>query len=194
MYHRSLSRYRKRSNLKSIPLKSRYSKFTSNHAWCWTISSASARISHRATNIRVHAWQGTIHVRRCSCKVLPNFVSSLKQKMNRTTYLKFYKNLSGEVVLFRTHKQTGRQKGHEANSRISHSQLTAGSTQKVKISLYRIGLEGCRGLILPEFLDNGNIKVARLSALAAFTPQGRSLILISVRGYVDPRAIMRPKG
>jgi hypothetical protein len=48
----------------------------------------------------------------------------------------------------------------------------------------------------PRFLDSLHMKVVRLSALqlAAFTPQEILLVPTSVRGRVDPRAIVRPKG
>jgi hypothetical protein len=56
--------------------------------------------------------------------------------------------------------------------------------------------QGCRRLRLPEFLENRNMKVARLSALCTccLYSQEVSLIFISVRGLVDPRAVVRPEG
>jgi hypothetical protein len=69
----------------------------------------------------------------------------------------------------------------------------------VKVKWSHTGLGRPLGLQEVEahrFLDNRHMKVVRLSALrtpAAFTPQERFLVLISVRGWVDPRAIVRPK-
>jgi hypothetical protein len=57
-------------------------------------------------------------------------------------------------------------------------------------------LGGSRRLRLQEFLDIRHLKVVRLSALGTgcFFPHERFLVLISVRGWVDPWVIVRPQG
>ena len=55
--------------------------------------------------------------------------------------------------------------------------------------------EGSRSLRLPGFLDKWPMMAAWLSAYApaALTPQKVFLVPLSVRGWVDPRVIVRPE-
>jgi hypothetical protein len=72
-----------------------------------------------------------------------------------------------------------------------------GECVKVKLFRYRPGQAlGFQEAEAREFLDNRHMKVVRLSALhtGRLYPQEGFLVLISVRGSVDPRAKVRPEG
>jgi hypothetical protein len=76
--------------------------------------------------------------------------------------------------------------------------LLVRSSLKVKQSHYSTDLYrpwGFQEAEAPRFYDNRHMKVARLSALhtGSLYPQVIFLVLISVRGWVGPRAIVRPE-
>ena len=68
---------------------------------------------------------------------------------------------------------------------------------KKKAKQYWTGPEGSRNVEFLRFQDNRHTKVVRLSALRyrpPLPPQEIPLVFMSVRGCVDPRAIVRPEG
>jgi hypothetical protein len=97
---------------------------------------------------------------------------------NASTFMEEWR-LSGSVIMLHTLQTAFGDKWGSIQQKII----------KVKQSLYRPW--GFQEVEAPRFQDNRHMKVAGLSALRTGCLY---LVLISVRGWVEPRAIVQPEG
>jgi len=74
--------------------------------------------------------------------------------------------------------------------------MTQPLTEMSKVKQSHCRPWGFQEVEAPKFQDSRHMKVVRLSVLSTgrLYPQETFLVLISVRGWVNPRAIMRPEG
>jgi hypothetical protein len=84
----------------------------------------------------------------------------------------------------------------KTNMNSGHSSGALWTCSEVKQTHYRTGRPwGFQEVEVPRFKNNRHMKVVRLSALCTgrLYPQEIFLVLISVRGWVNPTAIVRPE-